>query len=65
MTYEYKNQQIDTNVARANANEVVFDIQAMALNLFINLIPGVVDGTTATLSRSRDISETGLQTIEM
>ena len=65
MTYEYKNQQIDTSVARANTNKIVFDVQAMALNIVINTIPGVVNGTTASLSRSSDVLETGSQTIEI
>ena len=50
MTYEYEDQQVESDVAGAATNKKVFNVEAMTFSIAINSIPGVVDGTTANLS---------------
>ena len=65
MTYDYEDQQVETDVARAATNKIAFDIEAVTSSTAIDLIPGEVDGTTANLSLSNGIREMGPQTIEI
>lgn len=52
VTYEYEDQQVETDVTCAATDKEVIDFNAMTINAFIQTIPCVMNRTTASLSLS-------------
>ena len=58
-TYYYEDQTVETNIGRAAANEEVINVEAVALNAFIDSIPGVVEWATASFRLSCSSTDAG------